>query len=378
MAAGSGAGPGTVCLEPVTPCPMPAPEATSVAIVGGGISGLSIARRLKRAGVACTVLEARDRVGGRLLSVSASDPGSPEVELDLGATWFWPNEPRVGALIQELQIPVHAQFLEGDALYDAPQGVERLSGNPLDGAAGRFTGGAGSLVRAMAGDLPAERLRLGSPVREVAVEGEKVHLTGEGIHLVADHAVLALPPALAVDSIQFRPGLPDQLRALAAATPVWMGATAKVVVEYPRPFWRAEGLAGAAVSHRGPLREIHDMSGPGGKPAALFGFASSALSPAGTITNEDVVAQLTRLFGAEAARPDRITVMDWRTEEWTSPPGVERQARHDLFGHPGFRTAVHGRIHFASTETAPAFGGHIEGALLAAELVAEALLDGTT
>ncbi len=55
--------------------------ASTAVVIGAGISGLSVADQLIRAGLTVTVLEARDRVGGRLL-------GSP---LDLGASWFWPG-----------------------------------------------------------------------------------------------------------------------------------------------------------------------------------------------------------------------------------------------------------------------------------------------
>ena len=56
-----------------------------VVVIGAGISGLAVADQLIRAGISVTVLEARDRVGGRLL-------GSP---FDLGASWFWPRESNV-------------------------------------------------------------------------------------------------------------------------------------------------------------------------------------------------------------------------------------------------------------------------------------------
>ena len=97
------------------------------------------------------MLEARDRVGGRLESVDG---------LDFGATWFWPNERRVHQLIDDLDVPIHAQHLVGDAVYHDPGGVRRFQGNPIDVRSGRFVHGADSLARAVAADLPAGTIRL--------------------------------------------------------------------------------------------------------------------------------------------------------------------------------------------------------------------------
>ena len=91
--------------------------AVDVAVVGAGISGLHVALRLQEAGRSVVVLEASERIGGRLRSV-ARDGGA----LDLGASWFWPNEPRVRALVDELGVPTHAQYRTGAALYQDPGG----------------------------------------------------------------------------------------------------------------------------------------------------------------------------------------------------------------------------------------------------------------
>jgi monoamine oxidase len=100
-----------------------APE-RDVVIVGAGITGLALATRLVEAGADVVVLEARDRVGGRLLSVPAGDGAA-----DLGASWFWADETRVHALVRRLDLPVHAQHLAGDALFQVSDGVQRLQGN---------------------------------------------------------------------------------------------------------------------------------------------------------------------------------------------------------------------------------------------------------
>ena len=54
-----------------------------VVVVGAGIAGLTAASRLRKAGVPCVVLEARDRVGGRLHTVDLAG-----VPVDLGGSWI--------------------------------------------------------------------------------------------------------------------------------------------------------------------------------------------------------------------------------------------------------------------------------------------------
>lgn len=340
-----------------------------VVVVGAGVAGLSLARTLIAAGSEVTVIEARDRVGGRLHSVR-SDVGP----LDLGATWFWPGEARVGALTADLGLTVHPQFLDGDALFDDGTEVRRLDGNPLDVPSGRWTDGAHALAEGLAAALPAGTVSTGEAARTISVDGSDLVVETSRATYHAGHVALALPPALAVARLRFRPELDSQLAELARTTPVWMGAITKVVVSFTKPFWRTAGLSGSAVSHRGPLGELHDMSGPDGTPSALFGFAPRA--PAGGPDREAVIAQLVRLFGSEAHGAIDVHVHDWRAERWTSPADVEAHTGYHTYGHPAYAKPVFdGRLHWTSTETSPVAPGHVEGALAAAERTAAAILN---
>ena len=343
--------------------------------MGAGVAGLAAARALVAADHEVVVFEARDRVGGRLLSKPV-DGGA----LDLGATWFWANEPRIQALLRQLGLATHAQHLEGDALYEDPTGVQRLQGNPIDGPAGRLSGGMQTLSTSMADTLPTGVVRLDHAVTHVEVAEGRVRIglrvpLGADVSCEAAALILAIPPALAVQAIRFEPALPPPLAQLAAMTPVWMGAMTKVVLHYAEPFWREAGLAGAAISHVGPLREIHDMSGPEGRPAALFGFAPPIRPGAPRATAEAVLRQLGTMFGPAAAEPLDLDFLDWRDEAYTSPENADRLQNYATYGHPAYQTpALGGRLHWASTETSTEVPGHIEGALAAGERAAAAVI----
>ena len=54
-----------------------------ILILGAGLCGLTLAYRLQQAGKAVRVLEARQRIGGRMETIAAKD-GTP---IEMGATW---------------------------------------------------------------------------------------------------------------------------------------------------------------------------------------------------------------------------------------------------------------------------------------------------
>ena len=78
-------------------------ETTDVLVLGAGVSGLAAAARLAQAGCTVRVLDARDRVGGRVLTRRG---GPWPVPVDLGAEFVQGRIPALFALAQQAGLPV--------------------------------------------------------------------------------------------------------------------------------------------------------------------------------------------------------------------------------------------------------------------------------
>jgi monoamine oxidase len=131
-----------------------------VLVVGAGLAGLTAARRLEQAGHDALVVEARDRVGGRTLSlpVPGADPDDPAAVLDLGAGWVGPTQDRVLALIGELGLATFPTYEAGDNLSEHK------------GTLRRYRGTIPRLGALALADIAQAQLRLDRMARTVPVE----------------------------------------------------------------------------------------------------------------------------------------------------------------------------------------------------------------
>ncbi|HTR04209.1 MAG TPA: FAD-dependent oxidoreductase [Thermoanaerobaculia bacterium] len=88
-------------------------RSTDVVVVGAGFAGLAAARVLLRAGKRVVILDARDRVGGRVKAGRIAGQ-----TIDLGGQWVGPKQTRLLALLKEYGIATMPQYVKGRALVE--------------------------------------------------------------------------------------------------------------------------------------------------------------------------------------------------------------------------------------------------------------------
>ena len=80
------------------------PATVDVVVVGAGISGLVAAREVARKGRSVLVVEARKRVGGRVLNHHLTKKKHGAQVIESGGAFIGPTQDRIAALAQELGI----------------------------------------------------------------------------------------------------------------------------------------------------------------------------------------------------------------------------------------------------------------------------------
>lgn len=357
---------------------------TPVAIIGGGLSGLFTAFLLQQQGINAVIYEARDRLGGRIVSLPTSQP-TPSIDAsieryDMGPSWFWPDlHPIITQLIDQLDLTPFQQYQTGAHLFDrgtgnAPQRHELgIATSPVSM---RLSGGMLSLIEALAEKLPSNTIQLNHQLTHITQQASgQITLsfnTDDGeVNVITQHAILAMPLRLLSDAIVFSPPLPDTLLQHCRSTMTWMAGHAKFVAVYDQPFWRQQGLSGSASSQTGPLVEIHDASARKGN-AALFGFVgvnAAARKAAGRDTLIQVTLdQLAALFGQQAKKPIDAFLVDWSQAPFTATEQDQLGAdSHPMYGLPDAVNAIwNDCLILAGTESSTNAGGYLEGALQSA------------
>lgn len=95
-----------------------------VAIVGAGLAGLVAARDLRAAGATALAIEARERVGGRLLN----EPIGDGVAVEVGGQWIGPTQDRIAALARDVGVGTFPTHTAGENVIEWRGGLRRYRG----------------------------------------------------------------------------------------------------------------------------------------------------------------------------------------------------------------------------------------------------------
>ncbi|MBM3689259.1 MAG: FAD-dependent oxidoreductase [Actinobacteria bacterium] len=366
-----------------------------------------------------TVLEARDRVGGRVWSQELQ-PGRPDTVVERGAEFvlegytvmreiaqrfglmaapsgmsYYVRDPRnastpitaeqVAAAARDLRPaaegvprettlrafldehgtnPAADEVLAARAAISWAASEDRLSAHVLlDSVASlqplptaRMAGGNQGVAKALAAHL-GDRVRLRSPVSSVRSEGAAVDVTVDGDVLHADRVVIAIPLPL-LERLAIEPGLPDAQREAMAR--LVRGHAAKLHVPLAE---RPPTSAVIDVRHRFWTWTATDGSGEVQPIAHCFSGSPGAL--AGLMVTEGSSSWAEAL---RALRPDLDLMTDqallstwdddpWATFAYSGPGAATRPGDEELIRAPL------GRVHIAGEHTAGDWAGLMEGAL---------------
>lgn len=340
-------------------------------ILGGGLSGLTLAYLLQKKDFSTTILEASTRLGGRLQTVKGS-LGAP---LELGATWFADKHERFSALVHELGIKKFPQYSNGITLFQTKsfEPPQQFFVPEAEEPSYRIAGGTQCVTDTLSKKLIAQDIRLTAKATAVRTSENGVKVTlGDGSTLEADKVVVCIPPQLAASQIQFSPALPANLQSILPTVQTWMAGAIKFTLEYAEPFWRNKGFSGMLYSHADIVVEMYDHTNFEEDKYGFTGFLNGGAAGFNTeVRKANVLRQLSELFGAEAAIPTSYYDKVW-DDEYIVQGNTLIERPHQNNGHPLLQMDYwDGKLLFCGTETASEFAGYMEGAVNAAIRVAD-------
>merc|ERR1712018_381563 len=189
-------------------------NSTDVLIIGAGLTGLTLAKNLEEQGKNYLVLDARDRIGGRINTVEVDNGPKDE----MGATWFFPHFKNLFKLLKSVNLSLKEQFMKGYTLYEFSESQKpRKIYSGGDNDMFRISGGTSNIVHSLYNSIGQHNVLLSQQVKKIAKT-----------------------------------------------------VSGKEVVTYDNAWWKQDGLSGGLYSNDGPVAQMYDQSDENG--AAIVGF----------------------------------------------------------------------------------------------------------
>lgn len=341
---------------------------TDVVIIGAGLTGLALAYYLRNSDLNIKIVEARQRIGGRIST--SYQPGKASIEL--GATWLGQQHVNLLALLKDLKLDTFEQQLGETAIYEpistSPFQIAQLP--PNNNPSYRIQGGTQQLINVLRKNN-AEDLIIIDQAKSIATKNNSIYLQAKQHNFRAQAIVSTLPPYLFNETLDVKPGLPKDLIDISRLTHTWMGDSIKVGLRYKNPFWRENPLSGTIVSNVGPIPEMYDHSNVEDSHFALKGFFNGSYY---SLTKEErlekVLKQLHKYYGDVVNDYIDYEEKVWANETFTSRPYTEHVFPHQNNGHDIYQKPyLDGRLYIGGSETSQVYPGYMEGAVYSASSI---------
>ncbi len=340
-----------------------------ILIIGAGLSGLLTGYYLKKAGIPFKIIEARNRIGGRINTVYGKD----NTPMEMGATWFTTQHSHLISLLKELEIGYFEQYSDSTVFYQKTNSSPVQTVDiPSQPPSYRISGGTSNLINKIFEKLDKTDVLLNQSVKEIKIYKNSVQVHANE-HFEGTMIVLAIPPKLWATKIKFEPILPDELTNIARQTHTWMEDSIKIGLSYDQPFWLKENLPGTLYSNSGPITELYDHCNHKKSRYALCGFMNSSLKNLSyTERRERVIRQVTQVFGKKAGEFNDYEECIWSNEKNTAAASDNFLFPHQNNGNKIFDTSFFdAKLLISSSESASKFPGYMEGAIYSGMVTAD-------
>ena len=346
-----------------------------IIIVGGGLCGLTSAYLLDKKGIKTTILEARDRLGGRIHTLR----NDGEAPIEMGATWLGNKHQHLLELLDELNIGIHEQFMSDKGYYE-PMSVsppQLVNLPPNEEPSYRIEGGSDNLIYTLANHLDDNQVLLDQVVTSIRKQNIKLEVETDNDLFKTDAIISTLPPKLLVDSVAFTPTLPNELHKTAHQTHTWMAESIKIALTFQEPFWRKPNSSGTVFSNVGPVNEMYDHSNEHQSHYALKGFMNEAYHSVPLSDRKQLtLKQLRRFYGDKADSYNSYYETLWKDESYSFAKYKNNVIPHQNNGDPIFQKPYwDNRLFISGSETASSFPGYMDGAIESAQRTVDQIME---
>jgi len=334
-----------------------------IIILGAGLSGLTTAYQLKKAGIQSIILEARDRVGGRIFSIN----NNSIAPLEMGATWLGKKHTSLNNLLKELNLESYKQVMGDHAIYEpfslSPPQLVVLPKSSDESY--KVKGGSANIISTLVNQLDDNQIQLNQIVQSIHFENSLFSLKTNQATFEADFVISTLPPNLLINSIEITPSLPSEIIEASNQTHTWMGDSIKIGLVFKTPFWKEKGSSGTIVSNVGPIPEMYDHSDDEAGFYSLIGFFSgNFFSLKKEERKQMILKQLRKYYKEKVDELIDYQEVIWRDEAFTFTPHSSHVLPHQNNGNPIFESSFfEGKFIISGSETARNFPGYMDGAV---------------